>query len=73
MHIVPRTINRRSRMKMVMAIIRLPEGINKADVSDEPFEMYVGEVDGEPIEASWQRVIGWRRRASVFALFDKTE
>ena len=72
-HIVPRTINRNNRMKRVMAIIRLPEGISKADVSDEPFVLYAGDLDSDGIEAIWQRVIGWRRRASVFALFSKAE
>jgi len=72
-HIVPRMINRRSHTKRIIAIMRLPEGINKADVSDEPFVLYVGDSDSDSIEAIWQRVIGWRRRASVFALFDKAE
>ena len=71
-HIVPRVINRRSRMKRVIAIMRLPEGISKGDVADEPFVLYVDDLD-DVIEAVWQRVIGWRRRARVFALFDKDE
>jgi len=72
-YIIPRVINRRSRLKRVIAIMRLPEGIGKHDVADEPFEMYVDEVEGEPIGAIWQRVIGWGRRVSGFALFDKAE
>jgi len=66
-------INRRSRMKRIIAIVRLPEGVSKHDVADEPFVLYAGDSDSDGIEAIWQRVIGWRRRASVFALFDKTE
>ena len=72
-HIVPRVINRRSRMKRVIAIMRLPDGVSKADVSDEPFVLYAGDSDSDGIEAIWQRVIGWGRRTSVFALFDKAE
>jgi len=71
-HIVPRVINRANRMKRIIAIIRLPEGISKRDISDEPFVLYVTDLD-DGIETVWQRVVGWRRRARVFALFDKDE
>ncbi len=64
-YIVPRVINRNNRMKRVMAIIRLPEGIGRRDISDEPFVIEPGGV-----EASWQRIIGGGR---VFAMFDKEE
>jgi len=67
-HIVPRVINRRSRMKRVMAIIRLPEGIGKHDIADEPFVLEPG-----GIESRWDRVIGRGNQATVFALFDKNE
>ncbi len=67
-HIVPRTINRQNRMKRVMAIIRLPEGIGKHDIADEPFVLEPGGV-----EAIWDRVIGRGNQATVFALFDKNE
>jgi parallel beta-helix repeat protein len=72
-HIIPRIINRNNRLKRIIAIVRLPEGINKSDVSDEPFVLYVAgdEIDG--IEATWQRVIGRPGRVSVFAFFDKAE
>ena len=67
-HIVPRTINRQNRMKRIMAIIRLPEGIGKHDIADEPFVL-----DPGGIEAIWDRVIGRGNQATVFALFDKDE
>jgi hypothetical protein len=67
-HIVPHVINRNNKLKRVMAIIRLPEGISKLDISDEPFIL-----TPPGSEAIWQRVIGWRRRPTVFALFDKAE
>ncbi|MHC5060421.1 MAG: hypothetical protein ACYTFK_04985 [Planctomycetota bacterium] len=64
-HIVPKVINRNNRMKRVMAIIRLPEGIGRGDISDESFVLEPG-----GIEAIWQRVIG---RDRVFAIFSKAE
>jgi hypothetical protein len=67
-HIVPRVINRRNRMKRIMAIIRLPEGILKQDIADEPFVLEPGQ-----IEAIWDRVIGRGNQATVFALFNKDE
>jgi parallel beta-helix repeat protein len=71
-HIVPRVINRNNHLKRIIAIMRLPEGISKSDVADEAFVLYPdGSTDG--IEAIWERVIGWRRRARVFAMFDKAE
>lgn len=71
-HVVPRTINRRSRMKRVMAILQLPEGVSKHDIADEPFVLYPDESD-DGIEAIWDRVIGRGNQATVFALFDKDE
>jgi hypothetical protein len=71
-HIVPRVINRRARMKRIIAIMRLPEGISKGDVANEPFVLYAGESD-DGIEAIWDRVIGRGNMARVFALFDKAE
>jgi hypothetical protein len=71
-HIVPRTINRRSRMKRVMAILQLPEGVSKHDIADEPFVLYPDESD-DGIEAIWDRVIGRGNMTRVFALFDKAE
>jgi predicted outer membrane repeat protein len=72
-HIIPRVINRRSHMKRIIAIMRLPEDLRRRDVAGEPFELYVGAFDTEGIEATWQRVIGGPNGARVFALFDKDE
>ena len=72
-YIVPRVINRRSHIKRVLAIMRLPKGINKTDVSDEPFVLYAGDSDSDGIEATWQRVIGRGSMTRVFVLFDKDE
>jgi len=71
-HIVPRVINRNNRLKRIIAIMRLPEGISKSDVADELFVLYPdGSTEG--IEASWERVIGWGNMTRVFAMFDKDE
>lgn len=67
-HIVPRVINRRNHMKRIMVIIRLPEGISKHDISDEPFVLEPG-----GIEAMSGRVIGRANYARVFVSFDKAE
>jgi predicted outer membrane repeat protein len=72
-HIVPRVINRNNRMKRVMAIIRLPAGIKKDDVVPESFELYAGGLDGEPVGAILERVIGRGNMTRVFVLFDKDE
>ena len=72
-HIVPRVINRNNRLKRVMAIVRLPEGISKDDLIPESFKLYVGGLEGDPIGATWQRVIGWGNMTRVFVLFDKDE
>ena len=72
-HIVPRVINRNNRMKRVMAIMRLPAGIGKGDVVRESFELYAGELDGEPVGAILERVIGRGNMTRVFVLFDKDE
>ena len=72
-HIIPRVINRNNRSKKIIAIVRLPEGINKSDVSDEPFVLSAQDFDDNGIEATWQRIIGGGRGARVFALFDKDE
>jgi hypothetical protein len=71
-HIVPRVINRNNRLKRIIAIMRLPESIGRRDVADEPFVLYIDD-SPDSIEAIWQRVIGWGRRTSVFALFDKAQ
>ncbi len=67
-HIVPRTINRNNRTKRIMAIIRLPEGIERRDIADEPFVLEPG-----GIESIRDRVIGRGNMARVFALFDKAD
>ena len=70
--IFPPVINRHSRQKNILAWIRLPEGIDKEQISDEPILLYPGE-----IEAVNQYVIEHGRRGhkrtSVLAFFKKAE
>ena len=55
-------------MRRIFAIMRFPTGIGRGDIADEPFVL-------EPagVETNWQRVFGWRRKASVFMSFDKDD
>jgi hypothetical protein len=71
--IAPRVIVRNNRQNRVIAILRLPEGIEKKDLSDEPFLLYASSLDTDPIRAIWQRVFGRWNKVTVFALFDKGE
>ena len=70
--IYPRVINRHSRQKNILAWLRLPEGIAKEQISDEPILLYPGE-----IEAVRQYVIeqgpAAHKRTSVLAFFNKAE
>jgi len=71
--IFSRVINRYSRMKKIMAWVRLPEGVTKDQVdSDKPLKLYPCGV-----EAATQYVFQPRRRrsqrTSIFAVFDKAQ
>jgi len=74
--IFPQVINRHSRLKRIMAWLHLPEGITKDQISDEPLVLYP---QGDPngIKAIRQFVFEHgrlsRRRASIFAFFDKAQ
>ena len=72
-HIVPKTISSNNRLKRIMAIMHLPEGIGKGDVVRESFELYAGGLDGEPVGAILERVIVGGNMTRVFVLFDKDE
>ena len=70
--IFPPVINRHSGQKNILAWMRLPEGVEKEQISDEPILLYPGE-----IEAVNQYVIEHGRRGhkrtSVLAFFKKAE
>jgi len=69
----PRTINRRSRMRKVMAWIRLPEGVTKDRIAqDTPLLLYPGRL--EPInQYIFEHGRKGRKRTSIFILYDKAE
>jgi hypothetical protein len=70
--ILPRVINRHSRSKRIMALLRLPEGITRDQIDrDSPLVLYP-----PGSEASRQFVFQYRRgsqRTNIFAFFDKAE
>jgi hypothetical protein len=71
--IVPRTINRRSRLPKILAVVRLPEGVGKDEIElDKPLMLYPGCIKATP-----QYVVQSGRRGSqttiIFAFFDKTK
>ena len=72
LRVFPEVIVRHSRQKNILAWIRLPEGITKEQISDEPIQLRPGE-----IEAVNQYVIEHGRkghkRTSVLAFFGKAE
>jgi hypothetical protein len=75
--ILPRAINRYSRMRRIMVWIHLPEGVTGDQVdSNEPLVLYPEDSEGG-IEAVRQYVIprgrGSTKRTSIFAFFDKGE
>jgi hypothetical protein len=74
LRITPRIINRCSRQSYILALVRMPDGIMKKDISNEPLILYPGE-----IEASRQWIVsipyGFGRNkkwlTEIFAFFDK--
>ena len=74
--ITPRIINRCSRQQYIFAFVRMPEGIMKKDISNEPLILYPGE-----IEASRQWIVsvpcgfGRHRKwlVGILAFFDKSD
>ncbi len=71
--VLPRTVNRRSRQKYILASVRLPEGITKRQIdTDKPLLLYPSGV-----EALHQYIFQSRRRGaqqtSILAFFDKAE
>jgi len=77
LRMMPRVINRYSRMPRIMAFVRLPEGITKNDIdSNQPLMLYpAGSEEG--IRAMRQFIFRPRRygteHTSIFAFFYKAE
>jgi glucuronoarabinoxylan endo-1,4-beta-xylanase len=82
--LTPRSLNRKRHFPNIMAMMELPRGIKKSDVSDELFILYLP--DGNSIEAVWQYIYGcstrgcrnwysccwpwWRPKVKAVALFN---
>ena len=74
--ITPCIINRSSRPSYILAFVRMPDGIMKKDISNEPLTLYPGE-----IEASRQWIVsipcGFGRHkkwlTEIFAFFNKDD
>ena len=70
---LPRIINRQSKMKKVMALIRLPEGVTKDQIAqDKPLLLYPGHL--EPVNQHiFEHGRKGDKRVSIFILYDKDE
>jgi len=71
--LLPRKINRQSKMKRVMAWVQLPEGITKDQIDQTtPLLLYPGPL--EPIKQYiFEHGQKGRKRTSIFLLYDKAE
>jgi predicted outer membrane repeat protein len=73
LRMLPRVINRRGRTRYIIAVVRLPRGVEQNDIeSDEPLTLYPGE-----IEAKRQYILGGRGQGEsnvrVLGFFDKAD
>lgn len=73
MFFVPRVINRSSRGRFVMAVMYLPEGIDKGDIVDGSFALYVNGGGSGPIAATMYRSIVNRNWQRVLVVFDRAD
>ena len=73
LRLLPRTINRQSKMKRVMAWMQLPEGITKDQIDqDTPLLLYPGPL--EPInQYIFEHGQKGNKRTNIFILYDKAE
>jgi hypothetical protein len=71
--LLPRTINRQSKMKRVMAWMQLPEGINKDQIDQNtPLLLYPGHL--EPInQYIFEHGQKDQKQTSIFIFYDKAE
>ncbi|MCK5174516.1 MAG: hypothetical protein KAR47_14070 [Planctomycetes bacterium] len=73
MFFVPRVINRSSRGRFVMALMYLPEGIEKGDIVGGSFALYINGGGSGPVAAAMQRVIGSGNVGCVLVMFDRAD
>ena len=69
---LPRVINCNARAERVLTVLTLPEGIEPADIKDQPLIMYPGQ-----IESRFQHIYrtGWgrHRRTVIIAVFERDD
>ena len=70
---VPRVINRESRGKFVMGIMDLPDGIEKGDVDDGSFVLYVDGDRLDPLVPVMVRINASRHFRRIFVVFDRAD
>jgi hypothetical protein len=66
LRVMPRVINRKSRMKRILAVVQLPAGVDGDDI-DGSFLLYPGE-----IEPSFSRLMTVNGSQKLFMVFDKS-
>jgi len=67
LRVMPRVINRKSRMTRILAVVQLPAGIDGDDI-DGSFWLYPGE-----IEPRFRRLMTVNGSQKLFMVFDKSE
>ncbi len=67
LRVMPRVINRKSRMKRILAVVQLPAGIDGDDI-DGSFLLYPG-----GIEPRFRRLMTVNGSQKLFMVFDKSE
>ncbi len=73
LRLLPRTINRQSKMKRVMAWMKLPEDITKKQINENiPLLLYPGPL--EPVnQYIFEQGQKGRKRTRIFIIYDKAE
>ncbi|MCK4960041.1 MAG: right-handed parallel beta-helix repeat-containing protein [Planctomycetes bacterium] len=73
MFFVPRVVNRSSRGRFVLAVMYLPEGVEKGDIVDGSFALYIDGGGSGSVAAVMQRVIGSGNVGRVLVMFDRAD
>lgn len=71
--VVPRVLNLSSRGKYVLAIVYLPDGVQKGDIKGGSFGLHVDGGGGDGIPADRQMVIGGGNKGRVFVIFGRAD
>ena len=73
MFFVPRVINSNSQGRFVMTMMYLPEGIDKGDIVDGSFVLYINGDDSNPITPTMHRIVAYRNRWRIFVTFNRAD